>query len=71
MKEQKAFIKRVKNKKIIKNTEQQIIMNNNKIIKKYIIKFSNIYKLLIITIRQIQNILNFYKDYIRKNNLNQ
>lgn len=71
MKEQKAFIKRVKNKKIIKNTEQQIIMNNNKIIKKSIIKFSNIYRLLIITIRQIQNILNFYKDYIRRNNLNQ
>lgn len=71
MKEQKAFIKRVKNKKIIKNIEQQIIMNNNKIIKKSIIKFSNIYRLLIITIRQIQNILNFYKDYIRKNNLNQ
>lgn len=71
MKEQKAFIKRVKNKKIIKNIEQQIIMNNNKIIKKSIIKFSNIYRLLIITIRQIQNILNFYKDYIRRNNLNQ
>ncbi len=53
MKEQKAFIKRVKNKKIIKNIEQQIIMNNNKIIKKSIIKFSNIYRLLIITIRQI------------------
>lgn len=56
------------NKKIYKNIDQFIIVNNNKIIKLFIIKFFNIWILKMIAIKLIQNIYNYYKHFIKKNN---